>query len=358
MKSFVRQYFLLALIGTAVVAFGAPFVRPETLPEFLRDMDRSLQSHPLVPEASARLRRWRKYLPWGEPNRQAPSPPVTDGKAPRSPWPPPPPAPEPPPPPPLDVVEMNGAITPAVSDPAPVVKRAGSAGQWAVVKCARVPVYSEAGKFLHRIDPGTLVDVSEIRQAKTGELAVCRTVNQANRVLIFTRELDLQPGALQEAEREEVQLLVDRAKAAARIQTLREEASRGVRRDNPYAAQYETAQQRYQDFWNRARELQEGRDNSSGAARMKVIDELRRMKGEDVRVGKAYETAKRNYEEWNAQHPQSTPPSTPEIRALENRLAGLNAAIERRGRAAEESDAQPDQPPDRTAPPRNRDRPE
>ena len=139
-------------------------------------------------------------------------------------------------------------------------------------------------------------------------------------------------GALSGTETRE-SLLARRAEIMAQIETLAQGGGPD-RSGNPHADAYEQAKLAYDRYWKKANALQAKWESAEGGDRMRYFDELRSLKGEDIRVGKAYERAKANYEAWKRQNPE--PPSTAishrallqsELAKIDRKLDDLGAAV-------------------------------
>jgi hypothetical protein len=97
---------------------------------------------------------------------------------------------------------------------------------------------------------------------------------------------------------------------------------------NPFGEQYVSTKREYIQYWRTVKHLQDTRDNSGGAKRMEAADELRRLKGEDIRVGNAYQEARKKYAAWNASHQDEIGPIRSEVDSLEAELALVRRALQ------------------------------
>ena len=203
-----------------------------------------------------------------------------------------------------------------------------------MVRNSTVKAYNDSGKFLRRLAAGTLVELSEVRPHGDGDLAVC-SVDQGGRmvagVLVRLRDIETRPGPLDAASDTEKELRSRRAMLADR---LREASSRetaaAVDPPNPHADAYRSAKATYEEFWREVTALQRKRDAAQGAEHVRYSDMLRQMKGDDIRIGKAYEAAKERYDAWQprpragrAEPDPATARMRAELAAIDERLAAL-----------------------------------
>lgn len=251
------------------------------------------------------------------------------------------------PPPSLELLMGNDAVEPPVKILAMEPGDAGSkprtparpAGltlvqNWGVIVSPSAPAYSRTGKYLQRIGAGTLLDISELWQTKSGSMALCNAFVASgllSDVLIYAGDMDMRPGPLSEVSAREKDLRCQLAELLAqRTENLRG-SSKTQRTDNPHYAAYAQAQADYVQFWKKARDLQARRDSATGDERSRLIDELARLttSGADVRVGDAFVTARREYNAWNADHPQhASDPSGGPASDLDRRIAALRAELD------------------------------
>ncbi|MFC1496848.1 hypothetical protein ACFLS1_00055 [Verrucomicrobiota bacterium] len=175
--------------------------------------------------------------------------------------------------------------------------------KWGVVKSSGANAYNESYKFLRKIAPGTLVEVSETKTVSKENLALC-SVHHNNRLVpniyIRAENLDLRSGSLDTANPEEKKLRSDQSKVAAQLRTLLKEQQAFIKSNNPYAEEYETSKKTYNEFWKKTEILQKKRDSSTGAERIEIADELRRMKGKNIKLVDDFKSAKKKYSDWNA----------------------------------------------------------
>lgn len=197
-------------------------------------------------------------------------------------------------------------VPPASASPPKPVTRRNSYLKWGVVVAPDTGTYSLSGKYLGRLDPGTLVEITSIKETKAGQVAVCKAPSngdaRAQSVLIRTKNMDICDGALADADENEKRLRVREAQLVHLIATKRNEYVVNLDENNPYTAEYTTVKKEYLAFWRKVKDLTAKRDSATGDRHVYYSDQLRMMKGEDVRLGSAFESIKKKYEEWNITH--------------------------------------------------------
>ncbi|MDA0577432.1 MAG: hypothetical protein O3B24_04970, partial [Verrucomicrobia bacterium] len=187
------------------------------------------------------------------------------------------------------------------------------------------------GKFLRNITAGAEVAITGVRDSTAGRMAECRVGTLASAddlVLIRSADLNVYPGALDTVSPIQISRYRLYAKLQGELQTVTKEKTSTERRDNPHWNAYQSTKANYDTYWQRVKELTENRDKASDDERMKWGDELRRLKGEDIRIGKAYEAARDQYKAWNAAHPTPVASSSPRAVALQKSLQSLRASLQ------------------------------
>lgn len=120
-------------------------------------------------------------------------------------------------------------------------------------------------------------------------------------------------------------LLARQAELTAEIDRIKRKLSATPRAQNPYAQEYASAKAAHSRYWKKVRELQKKRDSAADADHVRYSDELRKMKGEDIRLGLALEAAKKQYVAWNADHTKIS--SNVELHALESELENIKRQL-------------------------------
>jgi hypothetical protein len=201
--------------------------------------------------------------------------------------------------------------------------------RWAVVARDNARAYSKEGKFVGRLACGTILEVVADAHSDSESFAVCGIAASANapsEVVVRSAELDIIRGALADATERVRGLHVRRAILNAKLELAE---TTGIRYDNPHALEYVRQRDTYREFWRKVEDLQKKRD-AGGAHHQEYADELRKMKGDDIRIGKAFEDIKHRYDAWNEKNPQRGKSAyveavEAEIAAIEHELSSTRA---------------------------------
>ncbi len=201
--------------------------------------------------------------------------------------------------------------------------------QWGVVNSPVCRAYSRNGKFLRRLDPGTIVDVAQVAKTDKGRFAVCDVYYDGRRVpgiAIRTTELAMHKGALSSVGKTRRKLFVRQATLEARIEDVKKKLKSGLRKDNPFYKEYSAARDTFGKYSDKVRGLRKRFETSTGAERDKLSDELRALKPPGIRMQREYQAAKKKYDTWNSQNPLDTT-RNPELLRLEAELALLKRTV-------------------------------
>ncbi len=297
--SFIFRYLLLGLLGTALIILLVPMYQESSLT--VEDLT------VMIPE------KIRTVMP----DRVSPPAAAPDTVAPAAAAPP---------------RRTTPRVTPApaarASRPPPSTDVSGA--RWGIVTMARTSYYSSKGKFMGHLPPGSLVDIVDIKRNNDDWLALCKSPeNPAGAtVLVSAGHLEIYDGRVTALDRKLKALYVQRAQLKVEIETRRREARTAVRADNPHARIYASARKAHRAYWDKVEDLTAKRDASTGEAQMRYSNELRTMKGDDIRLGQAYESARDQYQAWNAAHPrpatddEQTTRLVVELTRIEGRLNG------------------------------------
>lgn len=214
---------------------------------------------------------------------------------------------------------------PAISPPVAVSTK-GSRPSWGVVRAVKAGVYDRKGKLIAKARAGTIVDVREKKRTKAGLVLVCRILeNKADKTkdyVLRARDVEVRVGSYGKAGEKEKSLTIEVAELQAEIQASERVSVESDALDNPHRAAYLQAKKAYDRFWQKVKALEKQRDSATGDKRVAALDGLRELKGEDVRLGREFETVKSRYDAWN--RTRSGPASaneSAETKTLRRRLA-------------------------------------
>jgi len=177
--------------------------------------------------------------------------------------------------------------------------------QWGVIVVPHAGVYTKKGKVVGDMSAGDLIEVVDVVSTKAGDLAVSRIPDADGNVeelVVKLAHVHLRPGGLATAMPDEVDLRVERGKLLARMEARRREVHAKRKARNPHAAEYQKAKQAHKEFWKKVEDLKKRRDASEGADHVDLEFELSKMKGDDIRLAKSLEAARRKYKDWMKQN--------------------------------------------------------
>lgn len=314
MRSFLTRFILVAVIGTTVIYFVTPELRPYLANVSIRWPALRGGSGPLAGT--------------NEPSLAVTSVPervVTDRR---------PPAPTVPPGevktgPAADRTSVGSAPIPGAEDGTPDssmdVLSPAAPGRWGVVWKADSPAYDRSGKYLGRLGAGTRIDISG--DARSGDRVfllgrILVGVGQGTEVAVSADGVNVITGLYASASVREQDLQLKKARIQAEIEVLKHN---DLRTENPYADSYDTARRAFQEHWAKAEEILE-KFNQDGPDRMTYVDQLRRLKGDEDRVRNALDLAKKAYNDWNAAHPISSE-TPPRLTALMGEMASIEQEL-------------------------------
>ncbi|MDA0991807.1 MAG: hypothetical protein O3A51_13795 [Verrucomicrobia bacterium] len=288
----IRQFFIRSLVatllGSVIIVLLAPHLGLKTTPAPLEPLVTVIDESPALAGLAGWIRQHLK-VSWGAPS------------------------PEP---------DRTAAATEKPSTPSPS-RRLATTAQWAIINKSETPIYSGTGKFLERIQAGRIVIIESLKDATSGRVAVCTDwPNPSSPAFVVSIDnLDIQPGSPNDISLRERGLRIDLAKTTAELEALAKAKAKGDDSNNPHAEAYRQAKAEYNDYWVRVKRLTKQRNDNSSTVRERAIDELRQLKGEDIRVGKAYEAARERYQAW--QQSQTPTDQSPRVQELETRLARI-----------------------------------
>jgi hypothetical protein len=217
---------------------------------------------------------------------------------------------------------------PVAPPPAPEAPPAPS--HWGVVQPPLAAVYYQKGAVCMRLPAGTLVEVTAFQESRAGIMAVCSFSNESFTVgdlLVRTDDLDLQPGNLASVDDRQKELRIRHARLAVQIARIEGEAT-AVSTPAPSTAPnpaYAAALAKYEQFRKESERLSAEMEHATGSRRMELMDKLRAMKYEQMRLRRELDAAARK----NPAPPPSTPAPAedPRLAALRQELADVERQL-------------------------------
>ncbi len=305
MKFFVK-YLIVAVVASCATYFGAPFLKP-FLP--CADAEKTdtgevavgIAANDVGPSGEASASPAENGAPFSETAK-----PVRTANVPRIPEsaqrPAPSPAQEKPTAQPVAEPAYDGPV--ASTDHIP--QSCDGVKGWAVaVRDADVAL---TGGRKARIQAGTLVEETATTGEGDEEAAVCQVWSDgrwSGPAKISTFDLFRVPGTRADIAADDVDLLCRFYRVKGDLAAAKKAAvapDRALIDANPHAEEYRRLYREQQAFENRAEELKNERDNSTGAKRMKASDQLRSMMHEQQALDKKIAEIDKKYKAWKKAH--------------------------------------------------------
>ena len=335
---YVLRYLATALVGTLVIYYGLPRLRP-LLPEVIRSMSQPAAAVPARASAPAReprpatgsRRETPRTLPLTTPAAGRAAPPSAPDAG----------LPDPaamqvaaPPPVPAAPSAAPTVVTPLGYTPS--VQRIPASGaditHWGVT-LQHAPFFEKDGKRRAEVLPGgTLVEQTDAMSSSKGEMALCRIwrgSGWAGPFLVATADLVRFPGGRDEVDADELEVLLRYAELNARAEERRKELTRLSVDANPHAAPLRRLKEAYDAARIEAERLTRERDTARDAERIRLGDELRRVKDQEPRMRRELESLARQYEAWKSSHaaPAAVPAQDAQLQAIQAQMQALRPRL-------------------------------
>jgi len=216
--------------------------------------------------------------------------------------------------------------SPAVHKRPAAVMPSGGSGEWGLTINHAAPVYSLKGKKLGKLPPGKAINVLERKLKSKGEFLICTLEGKSDRKFVLrSRDVITYKCDINAVSEEQRKLCLQQAKILGAISAREDTLKKAAAGRNPYAAEYKKALSDYKKFAAKSNALLEEYNNSTGARRMKVADELRLIKEKSAIVVESFNEIKNKYKGWKSKHGSATPnfDRDPKIKQLKQRLAAV-----------------------------------
>ena len=172
---------------------------------------------------------------------------------------------------------------------------------------------------------GIFVDISKTTQTKIGTLAVCK-LRSGTTVLIKTADLEIYKGKLDDANGKKKSLISRKYRLLSKIDARTKILITKANSANPHKNALDSVKKEYNEFWKKVQTLQAKRDKASGEEHMNISDELRQMKGADIRLSQKRDEIQKQYNAWKRNNARP-PTDDKETNRLKLELAGLEKQI-------------------------------
>jgi hypothetical protein len=217
------------------------------------------------------------------------------------------------------------------SQPQPTVVLTNLPWGWGIVGDAGANLYDNKGAYLRKINRGILLKISELKQSKSGEIAICSFYSgdseaDTQQYAVRSNDLELRRGTIAQANPKEIELRLEQNRLSGSIEAMQQEFLQKSGGSNPYTAQYTKAAADYKALADRGIEVRKSFDTASGPDREQYADELRKMKPEEIRLKQTLTASKSNMDSWNANF-VSQMQRDPAFINLQSKLAAVEKEI-------------------------------
>ncbi len=339
------RYFIIAILASAAVYFGAPAVLErlaETEEEDIEIAESGTYAAPAQPASAAPRRSKPVATATPIPRRPRPEPAPDGGDSGSFPLPPPPhgvvsddtppssqaaetPAPAQPPAPEPVVVEPPRPKLSVEKIPvsSPRVVRFG-------VTMHDTAAYKVDGKRLPNKAPGgMLIEIAEaVVTTKGAEMAKCVIWDGrrwAGPYLIAAVDLLMFEGGREGLLAEDIDNLLEYYRLNSELVSRKEALEQAVIDANPHAAQLREMTREYNALADRVKDLTTKRDEAKGAARVKIAEELRKLEAMNTKKQQALKRQVDLYNKWKENHKQEAADlsSDPKYAAIKRKMEAL-----------------------------------
>jgi hypothetical protein len=224
---------------------------------------------------------------------------------------------------------QQSASSPTVSKPALSLPTPSIDGpNWGLVTTHEARSFTDKGKPRARIAAGTALLVFEKKKTSLGVCLRCASTSSPTlRFLVFMDDVMQFGGNPEDIPLPIQNTLVEKSTALADIRKLESDAEKAHRKNNPHYGKYQATKADYVLYWRKVKSLQASRDAVSGNGHVGAEDELRALKGEDVRIGEAYKSEKTKFDAWVKQNPTPSISNSPRYQLLRTRLDEIDARL-------------------------------
>jgi hypothetical protein len=327
---FWLRYLATAIVGTLVIYYGLPSIkpgRPAVLRQSLLGKPADVAANRIAPVQVRGASLSPETAPLADPPTQAmgsaeetASSNAVEGAPQQASLPPPDASAEPPP---VVITERN--YTPSTQRIRP---SGDDTTHWGVTILDASHFEKDGKRREGNLPGGVLVEQITTTTSSKREFALCRVwrgQEWEGPYLIATADLVRFEGGRGEVDAEALDALCRYYSLNARLEARKSNLVRLAVDANPHAAPLRSLKQGYDEAAARAKQLTQMRDNASGAERIRIGDELRRLKETEPVLRKNLEALTQQYEQWKQSHSTAGvgPAQDSQIQALEVQMKAL-----------------------------------
>ncbi|MEI7946037.1 MAG: hypothetical protein WCJ02_05050 [bacterium] len=182
----------------------------------------------------------------------------------------------------------------------------GPKSGWGVVK-VECPYYSTEGRNSGKLPVGTLITYSGVKPSTKGVVLISKIQRQENTwegpFLIEALDVVLYRGELDKMPENQISDIKAYYAIKGKIAERKEQIEEKTQSRNPYFDTAKLWQQRYAESIEKAGKMEEKANALIGPAKSKMVDELRTMKYEQVRIKTQADKEAVNYKAWKDKNP-------------------------------------------------------
>ena len=204
---------------------------------------------------------------------------------------------------------------------------------WAYVKAPNTSIFDSTGSRDRIVAEGTLIEVDEIRDSKSGTIIVGSIhyrKSQKNGIIVRAKDLALKRGLIFEIDASVKAKLFTRAELTQKIANSKKSAQDRLSSQNPHLAEYKRVKAEYDTFWNRVNDITAKHKTATGTQREKYFAELRVMKGKDIALGQKLKASKTKAQSWIKANSHLAA-AGPEVAQLKQQLDQVESELQQLG---------------------------
>ena len=204
---------------------------------------------------------------------------------------------------------------------------------WALVKKEEISVFDGTGSFLVKASKGTLLEIDEVRDSKSGKIvrgSIHYRNSQKGGVVARATDLTLKRGHIIELDKATLDLLLTRAEITQQIADAKSSAKKRRANQNPYADPYRKLAAEYKTFRKSATDIAAKHKKATGQQRAKYAAQLRKFKPRKINLDRQIKEVKENYTSWRDSNSQ-LPSAPPEVAGLTVELEKVEAQLRQLG---------------------------
>lgn len=200
---------------------------------------------------------------------------------------------------------------------------------WGLVTAEEARIYNSAGEFCETAPRGTLIEITSMKQTKSGEVAYC-VIHARDKstpdMVIMASDLDVRTGRFSTLRSNVVALFKERSGVMTELAAAKQRMNEESARRNPFSPQYDAARSEYSEFKKNIEPIRERYRKATGTDRDSLADQLRMLKSKDVMLTERLRSAKKSYDEWNSRK-VSTSPQTESLQLQLTRIESQLQAL-------------------------------